>query len=170
MMERFRMGLFLLAAIVVYFGLVLTTSAEDNGGPNKKILVKTDRQILIAVEDNKIVYEFDVVTGRPGKETKEGKYAIFRKHEDYTSQKYGSEMPFSMFFSKDGKAIHGTHWATLRSYLHVYITESVGSHGCVGLTKEDAEELFKWAHMGTTIYIMEEGTHENERLKAGQRR
>ena len=75
-----------------------------------------------------------------------------------------------MFFSKDGKAIHATQWATIRSYLHAYITESVGSHGCVGLTKEDAEELFKWAPMGTTVYIMEEGTHENERLKAGQRR
>ena len=53
-------------------------------------------------------------------------------------------MPYSMFFSKDGKAIHGTSWATLRSYLHAYLTESVGSMGCVGLTEDDAKELYEW--------------------------
>jgi hypothetical protein len=47
-----------------------------------------------------------------------------------------------MFFTKDGKAVHGTEWATLRSYLHTYMTESVGSMGCVGLTSENAKTLF----------------------------
>jgi lipoprotein-anchoring transpeptidase ErfK/SrfK len=59
-----------------------------------------------------------------------------------------------MFFSKDGKAIHGTEWATIRSYLHAYVTESVGSHGCVGLTEEDARTLFNWAPKGMLIEIL----------------
>ena len=126
----------------------------------KVIYVVTDDQKLYAWEGNKLVYEFDVVTGRPGKETVPGVFSIFRKHEDYTSKTYGSPMPYTMFFTQDGKAIHGTEWATLRSYVHAYITESVGSHGCVGLTREDAKSMFEWAPMKTRIVVLEEEPDE----------
>jgi lipoprotein-anchoring transpeptidase ErfK/SrfK len=65
-------------------------------------------------------------------------------------------MPYTMFFTKDGKAIHGTSWATLRSYVHTYVTESVGSQGCVGLTDEDAARLFQWAPVGTAVVVLTE--------------
>jgi lipoprotein-anchoring transpeptidase ErfK/SrfK len=61
-----------------------------------------------------------------------------------------------MFFTKDGKAIHGTTMATLRSYLHSYLTESVGSQGCVGLTDDDAKALFVWAPVGTPVIVISE--------------
>ena len=123
--------------MLLVLGVVLAAPsigvAADGGGP-KIIYVVTDDQKLFAWEGNELVYEFDVVTGRPGKETHPGVFSISRKYEDYTSKKYGSEMPYSMFFTVDGKAIHATKWATMRSYLHAYLVESVGSHGCVGLT------------------------------------
>ena len=135
--------------------------AEDDAGTQLKIIyVVTDDQKLYAWEGNELVHEFDIVTGRPGKETEPGIFHVFRKHEDYTSKTYGSPMPFTMFFTQDGKAIHGTEWATLRSYLHAYITESVGSHGCVGLTREDAETMFEWAPMKTRIVVLEEEPDE----------
>jgi lipoprotein-anchoring transpeptidase ErfK/SrfK len=135
--------------------------AEDDGDtPLKIIYVVTDEQKLYAWEGNQLVHEFDVVTGRPGKETEPGVFHVFRKHEDYTSKTYGSPMPYTMFFSQDGKAIHGTQWATLRSYLHVYITESVGSHGCVGLTSGDAKTMFEWAPVKTRIVVLEEEPDE----------
>ena len=113
---------------------MLTAFVEDSeAGPKKAILVNVHDQVLYAVDDFKMVYEFDVITGRPGKESSAGKFAVFKKIEDNTSKKYKAEMPYTMFFSKDGKAVHGTKWATLRSYLHAYVTESVGSMGCVGL-------------------------------------
>jgi lipoprotein-anchoring transpeptidase ErfK/SrfK len=159
------------AMVISCVGLVPAAFAGDKDlGTNKKILVNIERQILIAVEANKRVFEYDVVTGRPNKETHPGKFDITRKHEDYTSKTYGSEMPYTMFFTKDGKAIHGTKWATVRSYLHAYITESVGSQGCVGLSEEDAREIFKWASVGTSIVILEGREHENERLNAYKRR
>ena len=165
-MRHFQTRLPFVAIMIVSLGMAPSTFAEGNdAGAPKKIVVNIDRQKLTAVEDNKLVYEFDVVTGRPGKETIPGEYKISRKFEDYTSKKYKVEMPYTMFFSADGKAIHGTKWATLRSYLHVYITESVGSHGCVGLTEEDAKELFAWAPVGTTIVVFEGRPHEDERLK-----
>ena len=153
-MRRFCIGIIFLAMIIFSFGLASSAFAAGKGAVNnKKIVVIIDSQILLAMEGTRVVYEHDVVTGRPKKETHPGDYRISRKYKDYTSKTYGSPMPYTMFFSKDGKAIHGTQWATIRSYLHAYLTESVGSQGCVGLTKEDAKTLFDWAPVGTPIEV-----------------
>jgi lipoprotein-anchoring transpeptidase ErfK/SrfK len=129
-------------------------------GGAKVIYVMTDEQKLYAWEGNKLIYEFDVVTGRPGKETEVGVYRISRKYKEYTSKTYGSDMPFTMFFSEDGKAIHGTRMAAVRSFLHAYITEHVGSQGCVGLAEDDAEKMFAWTPANTRIVVLEEETEE----------
>jgi lipoprotein-anchoring transpeptidase ErfK/SrfK len=137
--------------------LFLTSTVwGDDAVRQKEIRVFIERQILVALENGEEVYSFDIVTGRNTKETTAGRYKIFRKHEKYTSKTYGSEMPYTMFFTKDGKAIHGTQMATLRSYLHSYLTESVGSEGCVGLTDDNAKALFDWAPMGTPVIVISE--------------
>jgi lipoprotein-anchoring transpeptidase ErfK/SrfK len=91
-----------------------------------------------------------------GKETIAGTYRVLRKHKKYISKTYGAEMSYSMFFTEDGKAIHGTQMAALCSYLHSYLTQSVGSHGCVGLTDDNALALFEWAPVGTPVIVMAE--------------
>ena len=150
---------FFVVALIFGISTPLFVSASDGGGL-KIIYVVTDDQKLYAWEGNELVYEFDMVSGRPGKETHPGVFHISRKYEDYTSKKYGSEMPYTMFFTVDGKAIHATKWATLRSYLHAYIYEGVGSHGCVGLTLDHAEIMFAWAPMGTRVVVVEEEPDE----------
>ncbi len=140
-------------------GLLLAVSFTawgDEAATNKEIHIFIERQVLSAIENGEEVYNFDIVTGRDGKETTAGRYQIFRKHEKYTSKTYGSEMPYTMFFTEDGKAIHGTQMATLRSYLHSYLNESVGSQGCVGLTDDNAKALFDWAPVGTPVVVMRE--------------
>ena len=160
-MRRFQILMQFGVIMIVSLGLMLTAFVEDSdAGPKKAILVNVHDQVLYAVDDFKIVYEYDVITGRPGKETTAGKFTVFKKIEDYTSKKYKVEMPYTMFFSKDGKAVHGTKWATLRSYLHAYITESVGSMGCVGLTEDDARTLFDWTPVGTPVVILDEATED----------
>lgn len=148
-----------LAGLLVFAHV--TASAEDEAS-EKEIYVYIERQVLVALQDGEEIYNFDIVTGRDGKETTAGTYEIFRKHEKYTSQAYGAEMPYAMFFSEDGKAIHGTQMATLRSYLHTYITESVGSHGCVGLTDDNALALFEWAPMGTPVIVISDYEADTE--------
>jgi lipoprotein-anchoring transpeptidase ErfK/SrfK len=160
-MRRFQILMQFGVIMIVSLGLMLTAFVEDSdAGPKKAILVNVHDQVLYAVDDFKIVYEFDVITGRPGKETTAGKFTVFKKIEDYTSKKYKAPMPYTMFFSKDGKAVHGTKWATLRSYLHAYLTESVGSMGCVGLTEDDARTLFGWTPVGTPVVILDEATED----------
>ena len=162
-MKFYRTGIFWGIFTAIYFCLMTIAFASSAIAKSSKvILVNVDQQVLYALDNYKIVYEFDVITGQPGKETHAGRFSVFKKIEDYTSKKYKAPMPYTMFFSKDGKAIHGTKWATIRSYLHVYVTESVGSMGCVGLTEDDARTLFEWAPMGTTIVIIDEAIEEEE--------
>jgi lipoprotein-anchoring transpeptidase ErfK/SrfK len=157
-MCRFNNRLTLVSVMVL--SLTALSVSVTHAGGDKAILVYIDQQRLFAFEDYKLIHEFDVVTGRPEKETMTGKFKITRKVKDYTSKKYDAPMPYSMFFSEDGKAIHGTAWATLRSYVHTYVTESVGSMGCVGLTEADAKVLFEWAPIGTSIVIVEKKEEE----------
>jgi lipoprotein-anchoring transpeptidase ErfK/SrfK len=143
-------------ALVTMMAITLSTAWGETKTVKKEIHVFLERQILVAMENGEEVYNFDIVTGKDGKETTAGSYRIFTKHKKYTSKKYGSEMPYTMFFTKDGKAIHGTQVATLRSYLHTYLTESVGSQGCVGLTDDNAKALFDWAPVGTPVIVKTE--------------
>ena len=148
-LQRF-LGLALLGSL-----LALTQSAlGSEAAAAKEIRVYIEPQILVALENGKEVYSFDIVSGQPGKETTLGTFGVLRKHEKYTSKAYGSEMPYTMFFSSDGKAIHGTQMSVLRSYLHAYLNESVGSKGCIGLTDDNAKALFDWAPVGTPIIIL----------------
>ena len=146
-------------SLLVLSGLLLiaaSPSLAEETEKKQEIRVFIEEQVLVALENDEEIYSFDIVTGRDGKETTAGRYKIFRKHEKYTSKTYGSEMPYTMFFTKDGKAIHGTQMATLRSYLHSYLSDSVGSQGCVGLTDDNAKALFDWALIGTPVIVITE--------------
>lgn len=146
---------YFLPLISTIFLLMFASNAfSEDVAKKKEIKVFIEEQVLTALEDGEEVYQFDIVTGRDGKETTAGSYQVFRKHEKYTSKTYGSEMPYTMFFTADGKAIHGTQMATLRSYLHSYLTESVGSQGCIGLTDDHAKALFEWAPVGTPVIVV----------------
>ncbi len=119
----------------------------------KRISVNLDRQILQAFDNNKLVYEFDCVSGDQDHPTDKGRFQVFRKHRKYTSKTYKVPMDYAMFFTKDGKAIHMSHVVGLSSYLKFFGIESIGSHGCVRLSEEDAKKLFDWTPMHTSVEI-----------------
>jgi len=112
MMKHFDGVLMHNICLSVFVGLLLciaSTAWSGEADTKKEIHVFIDQQVLVAIENGEEIYSFDIVTGRDGKETTAGTYPIFRKHKKYTSKTYGSEMPYTMFFTADGKAIHGTH-------------------------------------------------------------
>ena len=120
---------------------------------SKKIVVKLDRQVLQAYDGDELAYEFDCATGDKDHPTTPGLFAVFRKHRYYRSKTYNAQMDFAMFFSKDGKAIHESHAVGVTSYLRFLGVTSVGSHGCVRLSSEDAATMFAWTPMGTKVYV-----------------
>jgi hypothetical protein len=112
---------------------VLSASAA-----NAAVLVTVDKSIQqMTVEvDGRPLYQWPVSTGKAGNyETPSGKYKAFRMERDHFSKEWDdAPMPFSIFFTQKGHAIHGSNE-----------TKRLGtpaSHGCVRLLPANAEKLF----------------------------
>lgn len=121
----------------------------------KEIVVHRKTTRLEYFEGGKLVGWFNCVVGAKGA-TPVGKFSVLSKVKDKVSTKYNdAPMPFSLQFSRDWCAIHGT--SPLKSALGIPVISfyqwamaavgkeaDVGSHGCVGLSNGNAETLFNW--------------------------
>ena len=99
------------------------------------ITVDKDAQMMTVAVDGVARYQWPVSTGNPSHETPNGSFRTFRMEEDHYSKEFDdAPMPHSIFFTKDGHAIHGT--------------DSEGklgtpvSHGCVRLSRANATTLY----------------------------
>jgi hypothetical protein len=80
-------------------------------------------------------YDWPVSTGRAGYSSPSGTYTATSMNEIWYSKEWdNSPMPHSIFFMKDGHAIHGS-----------YEVKNLGkpvSHGCVRILPENATTLY----------------------------
>ena len=75
--------------------------------------------------DGTVLKTMDVRFGASYSPTREGVFHVYSKDADHVSHLYGSEMPFSMFFS-GGQAVHySSDFAT--------VGYAGASHGCVNV-------------------------------------
>lgn len=103
---------------------------QSNPGPKKAgsailININKAKQKMTVFVDGIQKYEWPVSTGRAGYSTPPG---------NYTATSMNSPMPHSIFFMKDGHAIHGS-----------YEVKNLGkpvSHGCVRISPENATTLY----------------------------
>jgi hypothetical protein len=81
------------------------------------------------------LYNWPVTTGGSGYDTPSGTFKPFRMEVDHYSDEYdNAPMPYSIFFTQTGNAIHGT-----------YEQRNLGravSHGCVRLSVKNAATLW----------------------------
>jgi lipoprotein-anchoring transpeptidase ErfK/SrfK len=95
---------------------------------------KTDQKMTVAV-DGIEQYEWPVSTGRFGYSTPSGVYTASSMNAIWYSKEWdNAPMPHSIFFMKDGHAIHGTN--DVKS-----LGEPV-SHGCVRISPQNAATLY----------------------------
>jgi len=96
---------------------------------------KSIQQMTVAV-DGKPLYQWPVSTGKGASyDTPSGKFKAFRMERDHFSKEWDdAPMPFSIFFTQKGHAIHGS--------LDVKRLGTPASHGCVRLLPANAEKLF----------------------------
>ena len=138
----------------------------------KRIVVNLWRQVLVAFDGDNTVYTFDCVSGdrnHPTEEVEESvsgvgtvntiigdvvKHRVLRKVRDCYSQKYDAEMPYALFFTHDGKAIHQGFAVGLLSLLKTAQIGNIGSHGCVRIADDNAAQLFTWTPVGTEVVIV----------------
>src|SRR5262245_45152002 len=118
------------------------------------ILINIDKtkQKMTVFLDGVERYDWPVSTGRAGYSTPSGTYTATSMNEVWYSKQWdNAPMPHSIFFKKDGHAIHGS-----------YEVESLGkpvSHGCVRIAPENAATLF--------ALVKENGLEKTEVLLTG---
>jgi L,D-transpeptidase-like protein len=102
------------------------------------LLIKIDKstqRMTVAVNGEQL-YEWPVSTGAGGYDTPSGNFKPFRMEIDHYSDEYdNAPMPYSIFFTQTGNAIHGTNEQR-------NLGRAV-SHGCVRLSVKNAATL--WA-------------------------
>jgi len=102
------------------------------------LLIRIDKsqQQMTVSADGEQLYTWTVSTGRKGFNTPSGSYTPFRMVRHHFSEEWdNAPMPYSIFFTKQGHAIHGTY-----EKRHL---GRAASHGCVRLSVKHAAILWK---------------------------
>jgi len=101
------------------------------------VLINIDkaRQKMTVFIDGIEKYHWPVSTGRAGYSTPSGTYTPISMNEVWYSKQWdNSPMPHSIFFMKDGHAIHGSY--------EVKTLGKAVSHGCVRISPQNAATLY----------------------------
>jgi len=111
------------------------------------VLVNLSEQMAYAIEDDSILFEGRISSGKKGRETPEGEYNILQKKRVHKSNLWpkprgGAKMPYMMRLSNDGIAMHLG-----------YVPNKAASHGCIRLKNGFAQEMFAWAKVGTKVFV-----------------
>jgi lipoprotein-anchoring transpeptidase ErfK/SrfK len=121
----------------------------------KKIVIKLSEQKLYLYENQEVIGEFLVSTGKPGYDTPVGEFMVYNRFERAWSSAYGLWMPFWMAVAKDGSfGIHELpEWpgGYKEGLDHLGIAVS---HGCIRLGLGPAEIVYNWAEIGTPVVII----------------
>ncbi len=124
----------------------------------KVVVVNLKLQRLYAYENGISLFPQSVLitSGKQGFETITGRFAVYLKERYHKMQSpfpgiyYDDVVDYWMpFFS--GYGLHDASWR------HVYGTFdylTVGSHGCVNMTLNDAAVLYNWVEVGTTVIVL----------------
>jgi lipoprotein-anchoring transpeptidase ErfK/SrfK len=113
---------------------------ESNPGTKKTspaivITIDKTKQKMVVSIDGVEEYDWPVSTGRRGYSTPSGTYTPTSMNEVWYSKQWdNAPMPHSIFFMKDGHAIHGSS--------EVKNLGRAVSHGCVRISPENAAMLY----------------------------
>src|ERR1044071_1623938 len=101
------------------------------------LVIKVDKsaQTITVKRDGKVLHTWPVSTGMKGHATPSGTFTPFRMEAEHYSKEWDdAPMPHSVFFTKQGHAIHGS--------THVKRLGMPASHGCVRLSPANAARLY----------------------------
>jgi hypothetical protein len=119
----------------------------------RQIDVNLSEQRLTAYEGAVPVFSAPIATGKDGFNTPEGSFGIYAKYPMQTmTGSAGSEVwnvpdiPWVQYVV-GGVALHGTYWHDQ------WGTGVRMSHGCINLNIDDAQWLYEWADIGTSVNI-----------------
>ena len=126
-----------LRRLCLLFAACLAAAAALAAPARAALLIEIDKaaQTMTVSVDGEQLHVWPVSTGQSGYDTPNGEFKPFRMERDHFSREWDdAPMPYSIFFTQIGHAIHGT-----------YDTKNLGkpvSHGCVRLSRANAGILW----------------------------
>lgn len=131
--------------------LLLATALPGAAFADVQIVVDKGAQRMAVSVDGVPRFAWPVSTGVAAHDTPSGAYRPFRMERTHFSKEWDdAPMPFALFFTGQGHAIHGTN--------HLRNLGRPASHGCVRLSVRNAATLFslvKAQGMGRTSVRIE---------------
>lgn len=128
-------------------------NAEKGAVLKKRIEINTNSQKLNYFLGGVRIGEFIVSTGKPSMPTPKGNFKIDGKNPRAWSAIYGLWMPYWMSLYKGKFGIHELpEWPGGYKEGENHLGTAV-SHGCVRLAVGDAEFLYNWTPLGTSVFI-----------------
>jgi len=119
----------------------------------KVIRVNTFANMLSYYESGKKIGEMEISAWDKRNYTPEGKFRITNKHEFMYSKSAWKFMPFWMEFWRGKYGIHALAEDSAGNLNTSSVIGTAAAGGCVRLDKTNAEILYNWADIWTTILI-----------------
>ena len=131
--------------------------SSKNGVGSKYVEVSIEEQKVYLIEDGEVIFETDCVTGtRDYSDTKKGVFQVQTKASpsvlrdvDKNGNKY--EQPVEYWIGFNGS--QGMHDAIWRGDFGKEYYKTWGSHGCVNLPLESAEQIYKLVAIYTPVIV-----------------
>jgi hypothetical protein len=133
------------------------------GVPDKHITVTLDEQRIDCYEGDRLVFSTLTSSGGEGFGTPEGEHAVVYKqpsrhmYSDPELEAFSDPnffdlpgVPFNLFFTTQGHAIHGTYWHGDYGRPR--------SHGCLNVAPEAARWMFRWAEPTPSYHVSAGGS------------
>jgi lipoprotein-anchoring transpeptidase ErfK/SrfK len=124
-------------------------------GEGREIYVSLRRQRLWAYENGEELMTFLISSGEPERATKAGNFKIQSKYPEAWSRVWQLHMPYWMGIYNVGRIENGIHAMPLRpgGRLVRWPVGYPASFGCVVAATPDAARLYRWAGLGTPVFI-----------------
>ena len=111
-------------------------------GPSKRLEVYRDKGVTLLVKKGRTKRAVHTSSGAPGYTTPAGRFEVFRKEVNSWSVPYQTWLPLASYFNA-GIAFHA----------YPDVPPYPASHGCVRVPEPEAEHLYAFARIGTTVIV-----------------
>lgn len=128
---------------------------NDQNIPSGPIHIWVDlrRQMISVFRGGHEIGTAVVVYGGTEGETPVGLFEVLSKHRHYRSRRYQADMPYSLFITNDGVALHGS-----------VMEPRHATHGCIGLPEEFSRLLFEAVEVGAAVEVVHSDPSDVESL------
>ena len=113
------------------------------GGPGKRAEVLLDRQVALAIQDNRVVRVIHVSTGKPSTPTPPGDFKVYGKFAKWWSTPFREWLLWAVPFN-GGIAFH--EFPEAPAY--------PASHGCVRQSYTTAKWMFEFSEVGMPVRVI----------------